>query len=123
MPMYTHGELHTQDYGGVFGWKYSEMPMPGGVYTLAADAQGQPIGGSVQSADQRAPDSWVGDVTVASAKRAVAKAIKRGANIVVDTTSTSGMGAFATLTDPGCPFSRGNSIGHPAGSRRRHRPL
>lgn len=107
MPMYSHVELHTQDikaarafYSGVFGWKYSEMPMPGGSYTMVANAQGEPIGGIVESADKSAPDSFVGYVTVASTKRAVTKAAKRGANIVVDTTTIPGMGTFAILTDP-----------------------
>jgi predicted enzyme related to lactoylglutathione lyase len=108
MPMHTHVELHTKDtkaarafYSGVFGWKYSEMPMPGGSYTMIASATGEPLGGLVPSADNSAPDSWIGYVTVASAKSAVAKAAKRGANIVVDVTAIPGMGSFAILTDPG----------------------
>ncbi len=107
MPMHTHVELHTKDtkaakafYSGVFGWKYSEMPMPGGSYTMIASATGEPLGGLVQSDDASAPDSWIGYVTVASAKSAVAKAAKRGANIVVDVTAIPGMGSFAILTDP-----------------------
>ncbi len=107
MPMYTHVELHSQDtqaardfYSGVFGWKYSEMPMPGGSYTMIANAKGEPMGGLVESADKSAPDSWVGYVTVASVKDAVAKAAKHGANIVVDATTIPAMGSFAILTDP-----------------------
>ncbi len=107
MSMYTHVELHSQDpaaakafYSGVFGWTYSEMPMPGGSYTMVANAKGESLGGIVPAQNESAPESFIGYITVASAKASLARAVELGATIVVGFTEIPGMGAFAILADP-----------------------
>jgi hypothetical protein len=107
MSLFVHAELHSKNpraaqefYSGVFGWTYDEMPMPGGVYVMIKNADGAPVGGIVKKTDKKAPESWLGYITVPSVKRAVGKAVRRRAKIVTDFTKIPGMGAFAILKDP-----------------------
>ena len=55
MSQFEHLELHTGDteaakkfYGRIFGWKFNEMPMPGGSYCLIEMGEGGPGGGIVK---------------------------------------------------------------------------
>jgi predicted enzyme related to lactoylglutathione lyase len=107
MALIEHVELFSKNpkaarefYSGVFGWTYDEMPMPGGVYVMIKDADGAMVGGIVKKRDAKAPEAWVGYITVPSVKRTVAKAARRRAKIVVDYTKVPGMGAYAVLKDP-----------------------
>jgi uncharacterized protein len=113
MALFTHVELFSKNpkgarefYGGVFGWTFDDVPMPGGVYTMIKTAEGEQVGGIVKKKDKAQPESWVGYVTVASVKRTVAKAVRRKAKVLVDYTPVPGMGAYAVLKDP-----RGGYIG------------
>ena len=114
MSLFQHVELHSRNpkaarefYSGVFGWSYQDMPMPnGGVYTMVSDANGKQVGGIVKKKNSKAPEAWVGYVTVPSVKRALAKAKRRKAKIVEDYAKIPGMGAYAIITDP-----RGGYIG------------
>ncbi len=107
MSMFGHVELHSKNpkaarefYSGVFGWTYDEMPMPGGVYVVVKDDSGKAVGGIVKKKDTKAPEAWVGYITVPSVKRTIGKAKRRRAKIVVDYTLVPGMGAYAVLKDP-----------------------
>ncbi len=104
-------ELHTADpaaakkfYSGVFGWTFRDMEMPNGLYTMISAGR-KGIGGIMQAQPGR-PSAWLNYVGVPSVKRAVNKATKRGAKVVMGFTKVPGMGSMAILTDPtGAPFA------------------
>ncbi len=106
MSTFVHMELNTSDpeaakkfYGGVFGWKYQDVPMPDGVYTMVMAGE-TPIGGFQKNPMPGAPSHWLGYIGVDSVKRALNKAVKRGATVVVPVTKVPGMGSLAIFTDP-----------------------
>ena len=107
MSAFVHYELNTSDpkaakrfYKSVFGWKSEDMKMPGGVYTMLKDAAGESVGGLQQHPMPGSPSGWLGYVGVPSHKRAMAKAKKAGATIVVDKMEIPGMGTFGIFVDP-----------------------
>jgi predicted enzyme related to lactoylglutathione lyase len=107
MSLFGHIELHSKNpkgarefYSGVFGWTYDEVPMPGGVYVMIRTAEGEQVGGIVKKQDKKAPEAWVGYITVPSVKRTMGKAVRRKARVVLDYTKVPGMGAYAVLKDP-----------------------
>ena len=107
MALFGHAELHSKNpkaarefYSGVLGWTYEEMPMPKGVYVTVKDESGTMVGGIVKKQDKKAPEAWVGYITVPSVKRTIAKALRRKGKVVVEYTKVQGMGAFAVLKDP-----------------------
>ena len=105
MPEFVHMELNTSDpagakkfYKSVFGWKYEDMKMPAGVYTMLAGAEG-PFGGLQQLPMPNVPPHWLGYIGVKSIKTTVAKAKKAGAQVVAEY-EVPGMGKGAIFTDP-----------------------
>lgn len=109
---FVHIELNTNDvaaakkfYRGLFDWKLNDMQMgPGMVYTMIDVGQG--MGGGLQK--NQMPDlgaSWLSYVAVPSVKKTIAKAAKRGANVLVDYRPIPGMGAYGIFVDPtGAPL-------------------
>ena len=57
--------------------------------TMIMTADGKMVGGIVKKADTKAPEAWLGYVTVASVKRTIAKAKHRKAKVAVDYTKQS----------------------------------
>ena len=107
MSKLVHVEHNSQDpaaakkfYKGLFGWKMKDMKMgDGSVYTMFESGEG--IGGGLQKApmaDQ--PSAWLNYVGVASVKKAMAKAAKLGATVVVPFHELPGMGALGVFVDP-----------------------
>lgn len=107
MSKFVHMELNTSDvkaakkfYKSLFSWKVTDMKMgDGSVYTMVEGAEGG-IGGIASNPMPGAPSSWLGYIGVASVNKAVKKASKLGAKIVVDRMEVPGMGAFAIMIDP-----------------------
>ncbi|MFK7999707.1 MAG: VOC family protein [Polyangiales bacterium] len=105
MSAFVHMELSTSDvskakkfYKSVLGWKYQEMPMPGGSYTLVMSDSG-PVGGMQKNPMPKAPNSWCGYASVKSVARTVAKVKKLGGKVIVPKTDLPS-GSLAVLTDP-----------------------
>ena len=107
MSKFDHMELHTTDtagakkfYGKLFGWKFNDVPMPHGIYTLIDD-----FGGMVEG-QPGVPPNWLGYVTVKSVKRTIPKIEKLGGKILMGLTHAGDHGVFAVATDPqGAPFA------------------
>ena len=105
---FVHTELNTGDlkaakkfYKGLFDWKISDMKMgPGMTYTTIAAGDGKGIGGMQAKMMPEAPTQWLPYVQVDSVKKAIAKAEKRGANIVVAYQPIPNMGALGIFIDP-----------------------
>ena len=105
---FCHIELNTDDakaakafYKKMFDWQFSDMPMgPGATYTMFRTGQ-KDMGGGIQKKPMpEAPTAWVTYVEVADVEKAIAKAKKLGANIVVEFQPIPGMGAFGIFFDP-----------------------
>ena len=101
---FVHLELNTPDldkakafYGELFGWKFEDMPMPGGVYsTFKPDAA--PGGGMAQMPE--GPVMWTPYVGVDDIHAATDKALALGATATHVCHEIPGVGWMTILTDP-----------------------
>jgi predicted enzyme related to lactoylglutathione lyase len=103
---FIHVELNTTDpdkarafYGSLFDWKLSDMPMPGGNYTMIDVGDGTG-GGMLQHPMPGAPSVWIPYVTVDDVKKATEKARSLGASVIRDVTEIPEMGSFSVVLDP-----------------------
>jgi predicted enzyme related to lactoylglutathione lyase len=103
---FVHIELSTDNvkrakdfYGKLFQWKFEEMPMPGGSYTMLKAGEG-PGGGLMQKQSPQAPSAWLAYVEVDDVAKAVVHARELGGKIITDKTPIPDMGAFAIIADP-----------------------
>ena len=104
---FVHVELTTSDLGqakkfykAMFGWKLSDMPLPGGMsYTLIDVGEG--VGGGMQAKPMpNAPTAWLAYVAVDDVKKSIATARQNGATIIMDYHEVTDMGALGILIDP-----------------------
>ncbi|MEU5576358.1 VOC family protein [Streptomyces huasconensis] len=105
-------ELYTPDvaaatafYGSVFGWQTTEMPFPGGTYTMVHPADGTAddmFGGVVplDSDPSEAGAYWLPYFQVEDCDATVAKAERAGGSVRMATVEMAGVGRFAKLADP-----------------------
>lgn len=107
MGTFVHHELNTTNpaaakkfYKGLFGWKFQDMKMPdGSVYSMFSTNEKE--GGGIQKHPMPgAPNAWLQYVGVASVKKAMAKAAKLGAKVIVDYMPIPGHGALGVFADP-----------------------
>ena len=103
---FVHVELATTDvakakqfYGGLFGWKLSDMPMAEGTYTMIDVGEGTG-GGRMKNPMPGAPSMWMAYVNVDDIQAATKKAKSLGANVMKDVTEVPDMGWFSIITDP-----------------------
>ena len=103
---FVHVELATTDiakakqfYGGLFGWKLSDMPMPEGTYTMIDVGEGTG-GGMMKNPMPGAPSMWMAYVNVDDIQAATKKAKSLGANVMKGVTEVPDMGWFSIITDP-----------------------
>lgn len=103
---FCHIELGTEDpraarefYSKLFDWKFQDMSMPQGDYTMISLGDG-PGGGLMKKQMEAAPTAWLPYVLVPSVDSTVERARKLGATIVVDKKTVPGQGALAILVDP-----------------------
>ena len=105
---FAHIELTTSDLGAakkfykkLFDWKLTDVPMgPGGaVYTMIAPGKG--AGGGMQAQPMPgAPVTWLPYVEVDSVKKALAKAEKGGAKVVLPSMDIGKNGIIGIFADP-----------------------
>ncbi|HEX4446297.1 MAG TPA: VOC family protein [Polyangiaceae bacterium] len=105
---FAHIELTTSDlaaakkfYKKLFDWKLTDMPMgtDGAVYTMIAPGKG--AGGGMQAKPMPdAPVTWLPYVEVADVKRALAKAEKGGAKVVLPVMDIGKNGIIGIFVDP-----------------------
>ncbi len=93
-------------YGELFGWTFSEMPMPGGVYTIA-NVGGNGVAGIVSPPPGTpAPTCWTPYVSVMDNAAAEKAATANGGNVLMASEAIPGMLTFGVITD-----SSGAAIG------------
>ncbi len=106
---FAHIQLNTADtararkfYGSLFAWKLSDMNFgPGMTYTMIDVGSRETDGGIMPKEAPESPALWMNYVHVPDVKKAIARAKKLGASIVVPYQPIPGMGAFGTFIDPG----------------------
>jgi len=103
---FVHVELGTNDlpkakafYGKLFDWKFEDVPMDNGTYTLIKVGEGTG-GGMMTNPMPNAPSSWLAYVLVDNIAAATKKAKELGATVMKDVTEVKGMGSFSILVDP-----------------------
>jgi len=103
---FVHVELMSNDvgqaksfYGKLFDWKFEDMPMSDGNYTMIRVGEGTG-GGLMKNPIPNAPSSWMAYVLVDDVKSATSKARSLGANVMKDVTEVPGAGSFSIITDP-----------------------
>lgn len=103
---FVHVELNTNDlprakdfYGKLFDWKFEDMPMDDGTYTLIKVGDGTG-GGMMVNPIPNAPSWWLAYVLVDDVGAATKKAKSLGAKIMKDVTEVKGMGVLSILIDP-----------------------
>jgi len=105
---FAHMELTTPDpaaarkfYKKLFDWKLTDMPMGDGgpVYTMIAPGKG-PGGGMQAQPMPGAPVTWLPYVEVADVKKALAKAEKGGAKVILPVMDIGKNGIIGIFIDP-----------------------
>ena len=106
MSKFVHYELNTSDpkaakkfYAKVFGWKYEDMPMPNGVYTMINTPDG-PLGGIQQNPMPDAPSHWLGYAMTDSVEKTNKKVEKGGGKVLVPKVVIPNIGELAVYADP-----------------------
>jgi predicted enzyme related to lactoylglutathione lyase len=115
---FVHVELQTKDvakakafYGSLFGWKLTDMPMPGeGNYTMIDVGEGTG-GGMFQNRDPNVPASWLAYVGVDDVAATTARAKELGATVCMDVMQVGDFGKMSVLQDPsGATFALWQSL-------------
>ena len=105
---FVHVELQTTDvakakqfYSSLFGWKLSDMPMPGGEgsYTLIEVGEGTG-GGMFQNTKPDAPPMWLAYVGVDDVAATTQRARELGAKVCMDVMPVGDFGKMSVLQDP-----------------------
>jgi hypothetical protein len=103
---FVHVELNTNDlpkakdfYGKLFDWKFEDVPMDVGTYTMIKVGDGTG-GGMMVNPVPNAPSWWLAYVLVDDIAAATKKAKSLGAKVMKDVSEVKGMGSFSILIDP-----------------------
>ncbi len=103
----TTGDLKVAQkfYRSLFDWKLTDLGAGMGHYVMV-DTGSKETGGGMQPKDSvEMPSMWMPYVEVPDVKKAVAKAKKLGAEVIVPFQPIPGMGAMGVFVDPtGAPI-------------------
>ena len=86
-------------YGKLFDWKFDDMPMESGTYTIIGVGEGTG-GGLMKNPMPDGSSMWMPYVLVADIKAATAKARSLGANVMKDSQEVKDMGWLSIFVDP-----------------------
>ena len=113
---FLHVELMSNDvgnaksyYGRLFDWKFEEMPMSDGSYTMIKVGEGTG-GGLMKNPIPGASSAWLAYVLVSDIKAATSKARSLGASVMKDVTAL--LVAFILDAAPGGVPSPGRQVNH-----------
>ncbi len=103
---FVHVELNTNDtaraktfYGKLFAWKFQDMEVPVGTYTMIDVGDGTG-GGIMQQMIPGATSFWLPYVFVDDIEAATAQAKALGATIMKDVDEVPDMGWLSIIEDP-----------------------
>jgi uncharacterized protein len=90
-------------YGKLLGWKFTDHPMDGTIYTLVTSGEKEAFAGiwhiPPEKRDQ-VPPHWMAYILVDNADSTLEKAKTLGAEVVVPVTQAGDKGRFAVIKDP-----------------------
>ena len=91
-------------FGGLLGWSFDEMPMPGGggAYVIAKAGE-QMVGGMFKMQGEQfkgVPPHWMGYITVTDVDGAAKKVSTLGGKVCVPPTDIPSVGRFCMISDP-----------------------
>lgn len=104
---FTYLELHSNDagrakafYAELFGWKTSDVPVPGLGHYTEIDTQEGPPAGLMPQQQAGAQSAWLPYVAVPKLDEAVARAQKLGGQLLTPRAEVKDVGWFAVVKDP-----------------------
>lgn len=105
---FSWNELMTNDpaasrkfYGELLGWKFRDMPMSGGEYSVATlDGSEEGIAGIMKAPAASMPTAWGSYVTVDDVDARAALATKLGGKVLVPAQDVPTVGRFCVIQDP-----------------------
>lgn len=104
---FCHIELMTGDvskarefYSKLFDWKYQEMAMPEGPYTIIDTGSKEAGGGMMMKPEPGCPTAWMAYVLVADVAATLAKVKGAGGKVCMEKTEIPGVGWFGMIVDP-----------------------
>ncbi len=103
---FVHVELSSTDvgkaktfYSKLFDWKFEDMRMPGGSYTMIQVGEGTG-GGMMKQMIPGAPSAWLAYILVDDIQAATKKAQSLGATVMKDVTEVMDAGWLSIIVDP-----------------------
>jgi uncharacterized protein len=104
--IFCWNELMTSDvagakafYGGLFGWRPQDMPMPDMTYTILQRGSDQ-AGGLMKHPMPGAPPAWMPYVCVSNVDASAGKIPSLGGKVIVPPQDIPNIGRFAVAIDP-----------------------
>ncbi|MGC4001332.1 MAG: VOC family protein [Anaeromyxobacter sp.] len=104
---FAYAELHSPQvprvrafYGELFGWTFTEFPVPGKFYAEIATGEGFPGGLTDPQPELRQFTGWLTYVKVDDLAAATEQARRLGATIVKANVQVPDAGAYTWLIDP-----------------------
>lgn len=85
-------------YGGLFGWRFSDLPADGAMYSMAT-VRGNPVVGLYQG-DGSTPPHWNNYIAVDSVDDTAARAAELGATQMMEPFEVVQVGRMAVVQDP-----------------------
>ncbi len=95
----TDNEASKRFYGGLFGWKFQDVPMGEGTYTLYFTGQGG-IGGGIWNPPQGMPRQTINYVAVDEIEPIVAQVEEHGGKVLLPKQEVQGVGWLSLIADP-----------------------
>ncbi len=103
---FCHIELQTDDtdkakdfYGQLFDWKFDDMPMPEGIYSMINVGEGTG-GGIVKTPVPNVPSHWLSYVLVDDVAASLEKAQSLGGTVLQDKMDIANYGSLGVIQDP-----------------------
>jgi hypothetical protein len=91
-------------YGGLFGWQFDDMPMPGGPTYSMAMKDGELVAGlspqSADTTDQGVPPFWSTYIAVDDVDAATARAEGAGGQVLMPPSDVTQAGRMSVVADP-----------------------
>jgi predicted enzyme related to lactoylglutathione lyase len=86
-------------YGGLFGWSFEDMPIPGGGFYSIARLDGKEAA-AIYGMRAEQPPAWLSYITVEDVDAAAARAAELGASAIQEPMDVMEAGRMAVLQDP-----------------------
>src|SRR5437764_1667175 len=93
-------EVAKAFYGGLLGWDFEDVPVPGAPPYSMASIGGRTVAAVYGKQDDEALSAWLSYVTVEDADAVAARASELGGTVISDPFDVMDAGRMAVLQDP-----------------------